>query len=321
MMKNSLKTLASILLISQSFASQAISMDATSFRETIEGVISLYDSELPANRNIDISWESETLNASVGLGKNGVTNFSFHGGFARENNLNQDAYAVVVCHEVGHIVGGYPKVMPTQKYTSEAQSDYFAANDCLKKFFASKPINLAQIDLSNIDEKKIADCREDQLCLRGLAAIRDVSVIYPGSSINAKENKVAEFTNFNSYPSNQCRVDTLVAGLMRHPRPTCWFKGYQKDRYEYEPEYEYEEAQIVAEITTITPTFYGCHLTTKYPEYWRTGYFSSLTESDLMTIGATMVGDCSKYKVGGTLSGVLTLFKKALYLNIEARDM
>lgn len=291
--------------------------DAQSFNSVITDVVSIYDGELPSERKVDINWESETKNASAGYVRGKVT-LTFHGGFVRSNKLTKDAFAIIVCHEVGHIIGGYPKVMPTQKYTSEGQSDYFAATDCIKKYFVQTK-EFSDVDLSGIDEVVIAKCKQDILCLRGLAAIRDVSIIYPGSHINAKTKEVSRFTIFNDYPSSQCRVDTLKAGLLRLPRPACWFRTYQKERYEYDFDKEYEEALGVADIIEITPTEFGCHIRTKYPSLWQESYLTPLSEAQLMMKGVYVIGHC-RYEVGDTLSGTMTLVHEQLYLNVNSND-
>ncbi|MFG1506197.1 hypothetical protein [Halobacteriovorax sp. ZH5_bin.2] len=311
---------ASCLISTNLLASNVITSEGE-FREVIESVLSIYDQKLPQgkNRQVDINWESKTLNASVGYKRHSESvRFSFHGEFVRKNKLSKDAFALIACHEVGHIIGGYPKVMPTQKYSSEAQSDYFATNECLKKYFVAN--SAETIDTSGISTENLSQCKDDKLCLRGLGAIRDASVIYPGSDINAKSNHISKVTIFNDYPQNQCRVDTLKAGLLNQPRPNCWFKSYQAERYEYQYDYEYEEAQGVAEITEVTATDYGCHIRTKYPDVWMGAYLNPLSESELLMRGVRYVGTNCKYQVGDTLSGAMSLFRGNLYLNLNPTD-
>ncbi|MGI4992821.1 hypothetical protein ACRXCV_09340 [Halobacteriovorax sp. GFR7] len=313
--------LAATCLISTNLLASNVITSEGEFREVIESVLSIYDQKLPQgkNRQVDINWESKTLNASVGYKRHSESvRFSFHGEFVRKNKLSKDAFALIACHEVGHIIGGYPKVMPTQKYSSEAQSDYFATNECLKKYFVAN--SAENVDISGISSEKLSQCKDDKLCLRGLGAIRDASVIYPGSDINAKSDHISKVTIFNDYPQNQCRVDTLKAGLLNQPRPNCWFKSYQAERYEYQYDYEYEEAQGVAEITEVTATDYGCHIRTKYPDVWMGAYLNPLSESELLMRGVRYVGTNCKYQVGDTLSGAMSLFRGNLYLNLNPTD-
>ncbi|MFG1482733.1 hypothetical protein ABMA79_11990 [Halobacteriovorax sp. HFRX-2_2] len=318
-----MKTILLVLtsLMSTNLLASGVITSEGEFREVIESVLSIYDQQLPQgkNRQVDINWESKTLNASVGYKRHSESvRFSFHGEFVRKNKLTKDAFALIACHEVGHIIGGHPKVMPTQKYSSEAQSDYFATNECLKKYFASNSSD--NFEMAGISAENLSECKQDKSCLRGLSAIRDASVIYPGSNINSKSDHVSKVTIFNDYPQSQCRVDTLKAGLLNQPRPNCWFKSYQSERYEYQYDYEYEEAQGVAEITEVTATDFGCHIRTKYPDVWMGSYLNPLSESELMLRGVRYVGTNCKYQVGDTLSGAMTLFRGNLYLNLNPTD-
>ncbi|WP_419168483.1 hypothetical protein [Halobacteriovorax sp.] len=305
-----------ILALLTPFISNA-EVSKADFEKLIFNIVDIYDKELPAQRNLDINWESETKNASVNF-KKGKVNFIFHGGFVRHYNLSLDAMAITVCHEVGHIIGGYPKVMPTQKYSSEGQSDYFATNDCIRKYFNTTPNN--EFSLKGIGQKLIDKCAGERLCLRGLAAIRDDVAIHNGSGdINHTSAHISSYTIFNDYPKGQCRLDTMKAGLFNEARPACWFKDFQTERYEYEEDYIYEEGQGVAEITQVTSTSFGCHIRTAYPDYWMGSYFNPLSESELMMRGVNVIGPCP-YRVGETLSGSITLFKKNLYLNLNPTD-
>lgn len=310
-----MKTLILMLLILP-FSIQA-QISQGEFAQTINKLIEIYDKDLPTQRVVDINWESETENASVSY-KNGKAQFSFHGGFVRNLNLSSDALALVTCHEIGHLIGGYPKVMPTQKYTSEGQSDYFATRTCLKKYFVETDDN--NYSLNHIKQELIDKCDNNRFCLRGLAAIRDASVIYSENAhINHKTAHISPYTIFNDYPKGQCRVDTLRAGLFNEKRPSCWFKDFQSDRYEYDEEYIYEEAQAVADITEVTMTSFGCHVRTAYPNVWMGSYFNPLSESELMMKGVNVVGACP-YKKGQVISGSMTLFRGSLYLNLRNTD-
>lgn len=308
--------LNSIAVIGMLASTQVLASSEASFNSVINTVIDIYESELPANRRVDIMWESEKLNASVGY-RNKVLNFSFHGGFYRKKNLTPDAFAIVACHEIGHVLGGFPKVYPTHKYSSEAQSDYFATNECLKKYFAVT--DAPELNMSGINDSIKALCNEDRECARGLKAIKEATVIYPGSDINQQSDYISRYTIFNDYPENQCRVDTLKAGLLNMARPACWFQGFADSKHDYEWDVEYSEGQGVAEIATVTQTKYGCHIRTGFPKYWMGSYFNPLSEGDFILKGVNVVGACP-YKVGETLSGSVSEFRGDLYLNLNSTD-
>lgn len=59
-----------------------------------------------------------------------------------EPGVTPDSYLALLCHEVGHRLGGPPfKTRPIDPSWSstEGQSDYFAASVCLKKVFSADP--------------------------------------------------------------------------------------------------------------------------------------------------------------------------------------
>lgn len=61
------------------------------------------------------------------------------GAFTRHSHVNADVFAGVVCHEIGHALGGWPKHVEDDgsvRWSSiEAQADYFSTAQCLKRWF------------------------------------------------------------------------------------------------------------------------------------------------------------------------------------------
>lgn len=59
------------------------------------------------------------------------------GGLARHKITNADGFALVVCHETGHHLGGFPRnknILGQQVWSSnEGQSDYFATMKCFRR--------------------------------------------------------------------------------------------------------------------------------------------------------------------------------------------
>ena len=50
-------------------------------------------------------------------------------------------------------------------------------------------------------------------------------------SLFTKSNEIAQELNLSSeyYPSYQCRIDTLVNGVIGDSRPSCWFPASPKN--------------------------------------------------------------------------------------------
>src|SRR5690606_15861288 len=104
-------------------------------------IISLFQSELTANNRsifLDAQWRSPFLGAGVAPIEEKFR-LMILGGLTRAPGFSLEAYAAVICHELGHLIGGEP----FQDYAGstwasrEGQSDYFAASTCLPRYFSS----------------------------------------------------------------------------------------------------------------------------------------------------------------------------------------
>jgi len=152
-------------------------------------------------------------------------------------HMNADGYAIVACHEIGHIVGGspYQSRRLTMWSAVEGQADYYATNECMWHYVRrTKHERAPQL----ADEQSTSLCRDfyghDQEkfegCLRiisGINAFRDyfnstTSSLNPVSLARFDPRIVKE--TLNKYPSNQCRIDTMIAGLLNIEKPQCWYK-------------------------------------------------------------------------------------------------
>jgi len=328
MIRNQLRTLIILLLSISSFA-----LDQESFKEIIDKVTAPYLNEIKALSTeliVDIDWKSDHPNASVSM-RRGKVIMNFHGGFVRKNSLSDDALAITVCHEIGHLVGGYPKVFPTQKYSSEAQSDYFATSQCIKKYFASNSRLLTEQEKLPLTQKQRQLCHDRNSCLRGLIAIKSLSKAYPGKKdINSFSTEVVSTTNYNDYPSAQCRVDTLRAGLLCKKescmvgpgkRPTCWYNESDKEvpNWSYDQGVEYDEAQIMGTIGTVSFKPWGCSAEVVNIDYYAPSYFNPLYEEDIINEEINLVGPCT-FTDGMDVSGPITNVKGILFYNVNSAD-
>lgn len=161
---------------------------------------------------LDAEWESPYFGAGIAYYEN-YFHLKIFAGTTRVEGMTMDAYAALVCHELGHIIGGapYQTIQGGEWSSSEGQSDFFAASVCLPKYFLDK----------NVSAKDIAARVEK-------AGYELFSSIGPYGS--PKElpierhipfNYQVSETLINLYPSLQCRYETF-----RNPskRAECWFK-------------------------------------------------------------------------------------------------
>lgn len=178
--------------------------------------------------------------------------------------LSDDAYAEILCHELGHIVGETSlENSPTgEEISPEAESDYFAGAVCLKKLFRKYPstdILIPDPLVMSTCAKQYTENEDQKLCERVAMAGVDFFTSFHHSFKRAKiisgtedfyaipdlSKKDQRFYTF--YPSFQCRAETLASGAYCTTseqdfdrgasnwhcqksvdpvgaRPSCWYK-------------------------------------------------------------------------------------------------
>ena len=130
-------------------------------------------------------------------------------GMAHRKEINLDALALIVCHEIGHLYGGHPLKREHDYIAAEGQADYFASQFCLKRA-------LEIISTENIEERKL-----EAINAVGLFLARNWGHKKP--SLSTPDLSVVEKT-YLEHPTPQCRFDTYMAGINNKSRPSCWYK-------------------------------------------------------------------------------------------------
>lgn len=184
-------------------------------------VIDQYGAELVVERR----WKSSTVNAYAN--QNGKKwKIVVFGGLARRPEVTKDGFAMVVCHELGHHLGGYPFYPRVNEWAaSEGQSDYFAAQVCARKLWKEDYIENAKYrdEASDYIIERCDDSwpfqSDRDLCYRIavgaislgelLAYLRDTTV-----DIETPDTTVVDQTIFDGYPDAQCRLDTMFSGAL-----------------------------------------------------------------------------------------------------------
>ncbi len=175
-------------------------------------------------------WESETVNAGTirrNEGKSWV--LRLYGGFARHPAITPDGYMLVVCHELGHHIGGAPKKIlqagGRHWASTEGQSDYFATLKCMRRVLA-KEDNEAVIETMEIPgtirtecSKSFSDKAEAALCIRTSVAGISVGKVnasirrFPAPDIDVVDSSIVTTTQ-NGHPIPQCRLNTYFQGSL-----------------------------------------------------------------------------------------------------------
>ena len=213
--------------------------------------------------SINRKWNDATVNASAEqFGSSWILNM--YGGLARHPEVTVEGMALVACHELGHHLGGAPKISGVfggdNWATNEGGADYYATLKCLRNYFAEDDnqtiIASADIDpvISNGCLKQFSDKADQLICERISMAGQSVAYLFMDLSKDAKPSWSTPDPSVvtqmdDEHPATQCRMDTYLAGDLCHVdksvpnsktdykegscvqgvddvgfRPRCWFK-------------------------------------------------------------------------------------------------
>ena len=167
---------------------------------------------------IERDWNDSTVNAYA-YQENGGWFVKMFGGMARRQEMTADGFRLVVCHEIGHHLGGFPQYQGGWA-SNEGQSDYYAPHVCFRKMMERKTDPLGYV------EPKInADCdgfwknsQNRYICKRGMMGGLSLAKLLGALGntrvdINSKDRTVVSRTS-DAHPAAQCRLDTMVAAAL-----------------------------------------------------------------------------------------------------------
>lgn len=203
-------------------------MTEQDFNRIVNTIINLYKPIVAAKGAVLKSnnlWTDPTVNASAQqVGNNWIVNM--YGGLARRAEVTPDGFAMVVCHELGHHLGGFPFYGDTDWAASEGQSDYFATQSCAREIWKNQAEENARFRALVGDfEKRKCDATwsktEDQdLCYRTAAAGQSLATLLGalrgGSAaprFDTPDPRRVSST-YTAHPDAQCRLDTYFSGAL-----------------------------------------------------------------------------------------------------------
>ncbi|MFT6630277.1 MAG: hypothetical protein ACJAS4_000213 [Bacteriovoracaceae bacterium] len=236
------------------------------YQPIVNELLNLYESTvLSQNAKLifQFDFSSQTVNAFAKRSGNNneLWHITFLGGLMRHPNLTRNIFAAVLCHELGHHLGGLPKKNPNHWASVEGQSDYFAANECLKKMLndgttLSPSINNIKPVIKKNCQLNFKAPSEYKQCLRSAVISEEIGYFIhkmkqsrrgqrgKKPSIESRDNAVASRTLIQ-HPNAQCRLDTFFEGslcsdyyrsngkqnpncldsdlLYEGSRPKCWY--------------------------------------------------------------------------------------------------
>ena len=234
------------------------------FNSIIEKIHEIYSpiiSELGGDFQVVKKWNDGTVNAYAD--RQGVIwKVIMYGGLARHMTITPDGFALVMCHEIGHHLGGFPRYSDYHWASNEGEADYFGALKCLRRIWQfdnnSDVVRTLKAPpfLVNSCKKNWPRLDDQNLCIRVGMAGDSVARLFSAVSTNrwiAKfhqpDRKIVKVT-LSSHPPTQCRLDTYfqaslceksfeedlgpieeISGACHSSsghrvglRPRCWFK-------------------------------------------------------------------------------------------------
>jgi hypothetical protein len=164
---------------------------------------------------------------------------TIYGGMIQHPLMSQAALGLIICHEIGHFLGGKPYVKgkklgpilsttAPKEMSAEGQADFFATAECGKKLFARLNLPPAHLSLpSSLVDACIKSGTSEKVCNSLVETAKLVSDIYVDLSSKIdriqydptyyleKDNTQVPQTllHVGEYPGLQCRLDTMLAGL------------------------------------------------------------------------------------------------------------
>ncbi|MCM2282366.1 MAG: hypothetical protein NDI61_11040 [Bdellovibrionaceae bacterium] len=202
------------------------------FNKVIDQVEKVYAPIVEANGGklvVERKWDDDTVNAYARrIGK--TWHVAMFGGLARHPEATPDGFAMVLCHELGHHLGGAPKYGGMDWASVEGQSDYFASAKCMRKVLEKVDNWEAlrrQYAASDIDPLVAERCKAGQgttkqqfaTCVRssmGGKALARLLGSLGGSKMpefNTPDTSKVRST-MQGHPPAQCRLDTYFAGAV-----------------------------------------------------------------------------------------------------------
>ncbi len=192
------------------------------FVDTIALVSNLYAPILKnfkGDLEVEGDWEDSTVNAYADRDGN-VWKVYMFGGLARRPEITVDGFALVMCHELGHHVGGFPFV--SDWAADEGQADYFATQACARKLWGNDLAGneKAASSVNSIAKKKCnarwQSPKDRNLCYRvagaSLSLARLLGALEGSRPDFSKPDATVVTETDHEHPKAQCRLDTYVAG-------------------------------------------------------------------------------------------------------------
>ncbi|MCM2350042.1 MAG: hypothetical protein NDI69_08465 [Bacteriovoracaceae bacterium] len=205
-------------------SSETNALTEKEFRDTIKNFQLTFSPEVKKKHKADLlvygQWSSDTVNAYAERDMNAWI-ITLYGGMARHKQLTMDGLKLILCHELGHHLGGSPKKGTNKWSSAEGQADYFASMKCLRKWWKEEVW-----EDQNVPDYVISECaesysqsRDQRLCQRMALAGQSVAMMFqelhqePLPRFETPDPLRVVRTN-PQHSTAQCRLDTYFQGAL-----------------------------------------------------------------------------------------------------------
>lgn len=230
-----------------------------------KSIIHLFKSEVNAQGGeIIVEHLLDDLNVGASAARSGRRWFiKVKAGMIFHRLVDDEIYAAVFCHELGHHLGGapfkFPKVRRKDWVSVEGQADYFTTNICLKRYYATQDNEtiLKTQSIPSFLEKNCAEKTQGEnyyICLRNALVAQKLGNFLARGFTSRRGNRAKKPNLLRpsrthvrktliEHPEPQCRLDTFYQGSLCHQslggnellncpdtytfnsgaRPLCWY--------------------------------------------------------------------------------------------------
>lgn len=203
-----------------------VNVTEVQFNEIVDRIIAYYQPIVASHGGVltaQKAWADPTVNAYA---QQEGTNWyvKMFGGLARRPEVSLDGFALVVCHELGHHLGGFAFYDATGWAASEGQSDYFATQSCARQIWGDDKVKNAEsrplvsgLPKTNCDAAW-QGVDDQNLCYRtvlGGETLARLLAALGGETVSfATPSRVVQTTTMTAHPPAQCRLDTYFQGSL-----------------------------------------------------------------------------------------------------------
>lgn len=173
------------------------------FEAVVDDFTDVTEKYLPKGESLTVTFDvlEPQINAEISKQATGPV-IKVLGGMLKHPKMTKEVLSLLLCHEMGHYLGGPPLKSRNGWSSTEGQADYYSGEVCARNL--------------GLDEETFLES-----ALRLTTIYAEVTrEAHP--KLESCDETIVQRT-FYGYPKVQCRLDTILAGWKNLRRPACWF--------------------------------------------------------------------------------------------------